>query len=347
MTEERNDVIASVNRVTINNTKLVNRLKLNGSKLRSYWTLPEGTQYYSVNTGKGYKGAEVRIRLDGSALEGSGDPNNTALDLMDFLILDTAYLFCLSPLSEKYGERFTVRKFYKVMTGGECSGRNVSQLAVSPQRLEKLEKRIDRLSKIKISIDFRSENQRAAESERHESGFIEAPLLPLKKTERVSEYEINGAFPLYEYASVNKQVIVADAAQFFCNDGSRSNTDIYLVTNYYLIHEIKVMIYRNEKEKDFKDDTIVYYHNDANKLCLFDILKPFGMERKKNASSETAEKKINPAATPAVLNKLRSIHDIVTGILDKYKENGLIKDYKTLRYSDSGKAGPKGVKIEL
>ncbi len=329
MSKEKIDTVKSVN---INNTKLVNKLKASRDKLRA------GT--FVIYTGKGFKGPQIEVNLEHISKKSNdgGLHKDEFLSYMDFLILDIAQLFLEPPLSEKYGKRFTVRKFVKVMTGGECGEDDGKQTSISAKRLESIKHRIDYLANLKIAIDFQSENEnikkRSSGSE-HKSGFISSPILPVKYDEERKEYYFTSdTLPLYEYASVNKQIIRVDSDIFFCN-GIASNTDTNMLIKYYLIHEIMVMTYRNEKEDNFAANRIIYFQSDGN-----DLLSVVGFQ----INDKNGEQK-NIASMPSVLNKIRAVHETVTAILEHYKEKGIIEDYNTLKYHDKG--APKGVEIVM
>lgn len=314
----------SIKTVGINNTKLVNKLKENCDKLS-----PDND--YRIFLGSGKTGIPIIFRLSGS--------EDVTLSFIDFLILDTAQLFFEWPLTEKYGYRFTLRKFIKVMTGGENGDEKSEAAQISPKRLEYIRSRIDRLSKIKIHINFTKENERIAENAdvaSHSTGIIENPLLPVTyDAEKREYYFTSDILPLYEYASFNKQVIRVPAEVFFCN-GELTNTDMNLILKYYLIHEIEVMTYRNEHERNFTSNKIYYYKSDKEGL-----LPLLGYTRTEHPDDR--RKKF--VTRPKVLNKLRSVHESVVKILECYKKHGLIEDYLPVTLFDNG--APKGVEIIL
>lgn len=310
----------SIKTVGINNTKLVNKLKENCDKL-----LPDND--YRIFLGSGKTGTPIIFRLSGS--------EDVTLSFIDFLILDTAQLFFEWPLTEKYGYRFTLRKLIKVMTGGEKS----EAAQISPKRLEYIRPRIDRLSKIKIRIDFTKENERIAEKADvvpHSTGIIENSLLPVAyDSEKREYYFVSDILPLYGYAYYNKQVIRVPADVFFCT-GELTNTDANLILKYYLIHEIEVMTYRNEHERNFTGNKIYYYKSDKEGL-----LPLLGYTKAEHPDDQ--RKKF--VTRPKVLNKIRSVHESVVKILECYKKHGLIEDYLPVTLFDNG--APKGVEIIL
>lgn len=314
----------SINSAVINNTKLVNKLKEVRDKLS-----PDTD--FRIFLGNGKTGIPIRFRLSGS--------EDVTLSYMDFLILDTAQLFFEWPLTEKYGYRFTVRKFIKVMTGGEKGEENSEPTQISPKRLEYIQSRIECLSKIKIRIDMYEENKRIAERGEvppHPTGIIENALLPVAyDAEKREFYFTSDKLPLYEYASFNRQVIRVPADAFFC-PCELTNTDTNLILKYYLIHEIMVMIYRNEHEKDFAGNKIYYYKSDKEGL-----LPLLGYTRTEHP--DDCRKKF--VTRPKVLNKLRSVHGSVVQILEFYKKYGIIQDYLPITLFDNG--APKGVEIIL
>ncbi len=310
--------------VGINNTKLVNKLKENRSSL-----IPDTE--YRIYLGKGKTGSPVKFTLTGS--------EDAALSYVDFLILDTAQLFFEWPLSEKYGGRFTLRKFIKVMTGGENGDEEAQPTQISPKRLSFIQSRIDKLSKLNIRIDLTAENELLKKKEGavpHPTGIIEGPLLPVEYDSEKKEYFFTAdILPLYEYASVNKQVIRVPAKLFFC-DGIVTNTDANLLIKYYLIHKIEVMLYRNSNEENFSGNKIYYYKSDKEGL-----LPLIGYTREEHVPEH--RKKF--VTRPKVLNKMRSVHDTVCKILDHYKAHSLIEDYRPITLFDNG--APKGVEIIL
>ena len=314
----------SIKFVGINNTKLVNKLKENGGRL-----LPD--REYIISVGSGKAGPEISFRLSGS--------ENVTLSYIDFLILDTAQLFFEWPLSEKYGRRFTLRKFIKVMTGGENGGESSEPAQISPKRLEYIRSRIEHLSNVNIFIDMTNENRRVSEKgdvPPHPTGIIENPLLPVAfDSEKREYYFIADILPLYEYASVNRQVIRVPAEVFFCT-GELTNTEMNLILKYFLIHEIEVMTYRNEHERNFAGNKIYYYKSDKEGL-----LPLLGYTR----ADHPDDRRKKFVTRPKVLNKLRSVHGSVSKILDCYKKHGLIKDYLPITLFDNG--APKGVEIVL
>lgn len=316
-------MMEKIKSVGINNTKLVNKMKENCQRL-----VPDNA--FRVYLGSGKTGISIDFRLSGQ--------DDVTLSYMDFLILDTAQLFFEWPLSEKYGQRFTLRKFIKVMTGGE-NNENSETAQISPKRLEDIRSRIDRLSRIKIYIDFSAENERVSQKEDavpHETGIIENPLLPVQYDEEKREYFFTAqALPLYEYAAVNRQVIRVPADIFFCT-GELANTQMNLILKYCLIHEIEVMLYRSEHEKNFSANKIYYYKSDKEGL-----LPLLGYTR----AGHPDDRRKKFVTRPKVLNKLRSVHGSVTKILECYKKQSLIKDYLPITLFENG--APKGVEIIL
>lgn len=325
MTENKNEKIYAVRSVSINNTKVVNRLKAAMDKLS------EGE--FNVYLGKGYKGQKLNIKLAiaDKKLETGSLHDEFFLDHMDFLILDTLQLFLEPPLSEKYGKCFTARKLIKVMSGGECSETEQKQTAISQTKINDITERINYLSNIQIEIDKCTsiENRSGSDMEEDIEVIVSGRLLPVKcrpaggKTEEFY-FLPDSPMPLWKYASEKNQIIRVGADLFYCN-GVVRNTDMNLVIKYFLIHEIMVMRYRNEKEENFTANKIYYSRSDGSGL-----LSVIGFKSEdKNA----------------VLNKISVVHQTVCRVLDYYSEKGLITGYSPLKYSKNGAV--KGVEIIL
>lgn len=317
--------IYAVRSVGINNSKVVNKLKATAHKLS------EGR--FNIYLGKGRSGQKVNIELHiiDKELETGSLHRDCFLDYMDFLILDLAQLFLEPPLSEKYGKCFTARKLIKLMTGGECSGSEGKQTAISGTKINEITERIKYLSNIGIEI------RKCTTVGKDSDGYAEEKLekvasgclLPVEcRSEGGKAEEFcfvpDAEMPLRKFASGSKQIIRTDADLFFCN-GIVRNTDMNLIIKYFLIHEIMVMRYRREHEENFSANRIYYSRSDGT-----GILSVIGF------SSEDKN---------AVLNKISAVNETVCSILKYYKKKGLIEDFCTFKYSANG--GAKGVEIIL
>lgn len=325
MTEKTKEKLYTVRSVGINNSKVVNRLKAAAHKLS------EGD--FKIYLGKGHGGQKMNINLQiiDKSLETGSLHKEHFLDYMDFLILDTAQLFLEPPLSEKYGKCFTARKLIRLMTGGECSGSEGKQTAISKTKINEITERIKYLSNIRIEIskytsvgkDFDGDID--VELEEAVSGCL-LPAVCRSSGGRGEEFCFapHAEMPLRKFASASKQIIRTDADLFFCN-GVVRNTDMNLIIKYFLIHEIMVMRYRCEHEENFSANKIYYSRSDGT-----GILSVIGF------ASEDKN---------AVLNKISAVNETVCRILEYYKKKGLIEDFCTFKYSANG--GVKGVEIML
>ena len=311
-------------RFYINNTLLVNKLKRKGGRLKT------DTDYSSVVFNTGY--GEISV---GYSIE--RDEGENPLTMLDFLILDTAYLIYKD--YEKYRNTFTVRQLIHAIMG--------TNQPSSKEKAERFAKEIEKLRHTRITINYEAE---AREKNADDEGYIEnEPLLPLEKIGK-SKYKFIEKPPLYRYAEINSQVISVPERLYYCGNTVR-NTERNFLIKYALLHELEVMRFvttgRNKYNKKYSKDSIMYFEKsdrrsepDGGLLTEIDWCIDENESDTIKSESEIEEK----LSTVAGLHTINDITETVKRVLDYYVIIGYIEGYEILRRNRKGAV--TGIKIK-
>lgn len=321
----------------INNTKLVNELKKNGS-------LYKANQEYALavfTTVKNQKKIYIKFKLTFN--------DACALKPIDFLIMDAVYnIYC--EYNTEYGNVFSLRQLYRIITGETDSKK---QLAVSKERLDMLKERVDSLRSIDISIDCRAE-AKARKKLNSENYIINAPLLPIEP--KGKKYRITDVPPLYQYSDISGQVLRIPLNRYYCinSNGEKAinNTIRTILIKYYLIHELEVMRSTEENNR-FNYKSIPFFKHSVRKSeCDRGILTQLHSKGSDKywflETGETVKSKSiigDHLDEPSVRHTISEIEKTVCDILDFYISDGYIKSYKIEKVSK--RAGCEGMPLNI
>ncbi|MGG3803475.1 hypothetical protein [Metabacillus fastidiosus] len=191
---------------------------------------------------------------------------------------------------------FTTDQVYRCMNGLD------DKQFVSPQAAGAITKSLDKSRRINVRIDYTNEfkerNKDDIDIQKVEEFVMEDYVLPAKKVtlkaggKEVSGYQLNNKPILYEYAQITNQVLTVPSKLLNTKDVIKSTQEV-IVIREYLIRRIEVMK-RNK--------------NQTNKITLEKIYKEID-------HSEPNK------------DKSKAVRNILTKLLEKFKEEKYIKDY--------------------
>jgi hypothetical protein len=157
-------------------------------------------------------------------------------------------------------EQITPEAVYRFM-----HGHNKTQTA-SKQAIGQITKRIDKLKRTFINIDFTAEARIREKNDTITNAIYEGYLLPLEKMTVVKAsntkggviktgYRALGMPPLYNYANYLQRVISVDTKILELDGVNRNASETFTAIKFYLVRRIEQM--KNPKNK-IKNNTILY-----------------------------------------------------------------------------------------
>lgn len=252
--------------------------------------------------------------------------SNIDITPYDLVVMDAVYTLYVNGATD-----FTPEMVMRVMSG------NMHQDATS-RRTEDIIKSIDKLAKIRISIDCTDEFVIRKKINKGQTVQLDSYLLPIdiitiKSANHRSikkGYTLLNKPVLYEYAEQVNQIINIPINLLALTTGILTETADVTLIKRYLIKRIELM--KNSRNR-VKSSKIIYEWYDEKTQLTKGMLRDIGYN--KDQYSKWRDKK-------------SKLHRIVITILELFVDNGYISGYNVLRDVDGGKTSAiRGIEIVL
>ena len=285
--------------IHINNTKIANEIR----KIKNLAGI-----YRQVNVGLEKK----------KIITSYGMSEN--LSYFDMVVADAAHTLQVNGF-----ENISAGQVMRVMSG------NMNQ-SLSATKKKRIEESMHRMMETMILIDCQQEVLARGHIDNALDTKIYRRFLPCEKISE-NKYRFTGKLPLYEYAEVSGQMIIApiERLQNPATEGMMSDTWETVLIKRYLLQWLEIMKHGNS----YDGRKIIYFRRAHGGDEMYaGMLPQIDINRGDYASISSWNRKIG------------KVHEVVTKILDGYKKLGYIEGYSVI-CNPENKQRISGVEIKI